>query len=372
MEPTEKYQIALSLIKGIGPRLTRNLIAYLGSVEAVFNEKNSFEKIPGIGPAIACQIRAGINKELMARAEKELEFIHKHQVKPIFFTDAAYPKRLTFCDDAPLMIYVKGNANLDSTKILSIIGTRRPTDTGLSLCEKLIADIAHRHPETLIISGLAYGIDICAHRAALRHNLSTVAVMAHGLDRIYPGTHTHTAREMITQGGLITEFMTGTNPDKPNFVRRNRIVAGLCDAVVVIESAVKGGALITADIAASYGRDVLAYPGRVGDEASGGCNKLIKTNIAALIESVDDLEYALGWESQVNSGKPKQPTLFSSPETPEEKAIMDILLVEKEMNLNLLARSCNLPVGKASATLLDLEFKGLVKSRPGGIFKLNT
>ena len=233
----------------------------------------------------------------------------------------------------------------------------------------MISDLAKRHPGTIIVSGLAYGVDICAHRAALRNNLPTIAVLAHGLDRIYPSTHNQTARDIVSNGALLTEFMINTNPDRQNFVKRNRIVASLTDAVVVIESAIKGGALITAEIASSYSRDVMAFPGRVGDESSAGCNRLIKTNIAALIESADDLEYVLGWETSTKATA-VQGSLFAVAETPEEKTIIDILLVEKEMNLNLLALQCAMPVGKVSATLLDLEFKGMIKSRPGGIYKL--
>lgn len=365
-----KYQIALSLIKGIGPKLARNLIAYLGSEQAVFEEKkHAFERIPGIGNGIASLLKQIDRKTLLKEAENELKFIDKHKITTCFFTEENYPRRLSFCEDAPLLLFFKGNVDFDTIKIISIVGTRKPSDYGLTLCDKLINDLGQRHPGTIIVSGLAYGIDICAHRAALRNNLPTIAVLAHGLDRIYPGTHNQTAREIVSNGALLTEFMTNTNPDKQNFVKRNRIVAGLSDAVVVIESATKGGALITADIAASYSRDVMAFPGRVGDETSSGCNRLIKTNIAALIESAEDLEYALSWESNTKAGT-VQGSLFAVAETPEEKTIMDILLVEKELNINLLALRCALPIGKVSATLLDLEFKGMIKSIPGGIFKL--
>ncbi len=364
-----KYKIAMGLIKGIGPKLARNLIAYLGSVEAVFNSKNKFEKIPGIGVLTASRLKNADKSAILDRAEKELNFIKQQKINVHFFTDDNYPRRLSYCEDAPLLLFSKGTTNTEVSKVISVVGTRLATDNGLDLCEKLIADLARRHPNTLVISGLAYGIDICAHRAALRNNLPTIAVLAHGLDRVYPGVHNNTAREIIKQGMLLTEFFMDTNPDRPNFVRRNRIVAGMADAVVVVESAKKGGALITAGIASSYNRDVLAFPGRVNDEFSQGCNKLIKSNIAALIESIEDLEYALGWESSKKAHS-SQRTLFASVDTPEEKTIMEVLYQEKEMNLNLLSIQCGMPVSKLSATLLDLEFKGLVKSRPGGIFKL--
>ena len=365
-----KYQIALSLINGIGPKLARNLITYLGSVENVFLPNSQFEKIPGIGSIMSKRLKSVDKGSLLARAEKEIDYIKKQNINTFFFTDENYPSRLSFCEDAPLLLFAKGNVNLESPKIVSIVGTRKPTDEGLILCEKLVIDIAKRHPGTIIVSGLAYGIDICAHRAALKNNLPTIAVLAHGLDRIYPGIHSGTAREISKNGALLSEFMTGTNPDRPNFVKRNRIVAGLCDTVVVVESAHKGGALITAGIAASYNRDVLAFPGRVNDTASEGCNKLIKTNIAALIESIEDLEYALGWESETNSEESTQGALFKAPDNPQEKKIIDLLITEKEMNLNLLSIASGIPIPKLSATLLDLEFKGLVKSKPGGIFKL--
>ncbi|MDR2927481.1 MAG: DNA-processing protein DprA [Cytophagaceae bacterium] len=368
--PEHIYKIALSLIKGIGPKLARTLVAYFGSVEFLFEEKRfPFDKVPGIGKHISDMLNS-INKEaLLQKAQKEMDFVAKHGIDIFFFLDDDFPKRLTNCDDAPILLYSMGNADFDSTKMISVVGTRRPTDYGISFCEQIVSELAQIYPDTVIVSGLAYGIDICAHRAALKHRMTTVAVLAHGLDRIYPATHSHTAREMVANGALVAEFMSGTQPDKQNFVRRNRIVAGLSDAVIVVESAQKGGALITASIASDYNRDVFALPGRIGDEASAGCNRLIKSNRANLLESVEDLEYILNWQRNPKSNT-IQKSIFAQPETPEEKKIMDILLVEKELNLNVLAFRCELPVGKASSSLLELEFKGLVKSRPGGMFKI--
>ena len=364
------YQIALSLIKGIGPKLARNIIAYLGSVEALFEDKKlHLEKIPGIGEVIASMLNTVNKKELLSRAEIEVDFIRKNNLKTFFFADDNFPKRLSYCEDAPIIFYCNGNVNFDSQRMISIVGTRKPTDYGTAFCEKFISELAQTYPETVIISGLAYGIDICAHRAALRNGLPTIAVLAHGLDRIYPGVHSSTAREMVSNGGLVSEFMTKTQPDKPNFVRRNRIVAGLSDATIVIESAKKGGALITAGIANSYNRDVFALPGRVNDEYSAGCNRLIRNNQANLFESLEDIEYILGWERNPKN-KVVQKSIFAQPDTPEEKVIFDILLVEKEINLNILALKCGFPVGKVAASLLELEFKGLVKSCPGSIYKL--
>jgi DNA processing protein len=237
-------------------------------------------------------------------------------------------------------------------------------------CEKLVDELARRHPGTVIVSGLAYGVDICAHKAALKNNLPTIGVLAHGLDRIYPSIHRNIAKEMIKTGALLTEFKSKTVPDKHNFVQRNRIIAGLSDAVVVVQSARKGGALITAELARDYNRDVLAFPGRPGDTFSSGCNYLIKSNIAALIESVEDLEYALGWETGKQQPNAVQGNLFATIETEDQQKIMETLIEEKELNLNLLSLKCSIPISKLSATLLDLEFKGLVKSKPGGIYRV--
>ncbi|HKK68771.1 MAG TPA: DNA-processing protein DprA, partial [Bacteroidales bacterium] len=278
--------------------------------------------------------------------------------------------RLSYCEDAPLMVYNHGQSFYDAPRTIGIVGTRAPTDEGIDLCEKLVADLGSRHPDTVIISGLAYGVDICAHRAALRNNLPTIGIMAHGLDRIYPSLHRDTAKEMLSKGALMTEFLSGTNPDKHNFVQRNRIIAGLSDALVVVQSARKGGALITAELARDYNRDVLAFPGRPGDTYSAGCNKLIKNNIAALIESVEDLEYALGWDSKNKAPTTVQGNLFATIENKDQQTIMESLIEEKEMNLNLLSLKCGIPVSKLSATLLELEFKGLVKSKPGGIYRM--
>ncbi|MDK2842949.1 MAG: processing protein [Anaerophaga sp.] len=366
-----QHRIALSLIKGIGPKLARNLIAYLNSESALFEEKLPvLGKVPGIGPALEQLLRNIDRKTLLKQAEEECQFIQKHNITPVFFSDPAYPGRLSYCEDAPLMIYYHGNACYDAPRALGIVGTRTPTDEGTELCEKLVEELARRHPGTVIVSGLAYGIDICAHKAALKNNLPTIAVLAHGLDRIYPSIHRNIAKEMIKTGALLTEFMSKTVPDKHNFVQRNRIIAGLSDAVVVVQSARKGGALITAELARDYNRDVLAFPGRPGDTFSSGCNYLIKSNIAALIESVEDLEYALGWETGEQQPKAVQGNLFATIETEEQQKIMETLIEEKELNLNLLSLKCSIPISKLSATLLDLEFKGLVKSKPGGIYRV--
>ncbi len=346
-------------------------MAYLGSETVLFEDKTTnLAKVPGIGTGLEQLLRNIDRKALLARAELECDFVNRHHITPLFFSDPGYPRRLSFCEDGPLMVYSKGEISYDSAKVIAIVGTRSPTEQGLDHCEKLVGELALRHPGTVIISGLAYGIDICAHRAALKNNLPTAGVLAHGLDRIYPGLHRSTAREMTQKGALLTEFLSETTPDKPNFVKRNRIIAGLADAVVVVESARKGGALITAYLAQGYNRDVLAFPGRPGDEMSGGCNHLIKSNVAALIESVEDLEYTLGWETQTTGTPAIQGDLFATLDNDEQRHVFENLLEEKEMNLNLLGLKCQLPISKLSAILLELEFKGLVKSRPGSIYRI--
>ncbi len=346
-------------------------MAYLGSETVLFENKiPNLAKVPGIGTGLEQLLRSIDRKALLTRAQKECDFVNRHHITPLFFSDAGYPRRLSFCEDGPLMVYSKGEISYDSPKVIAIVGTRTPTQQGLDHCEKLVGELALRHPGTVIISGLAYGIDICAHRAALKNNLPTAGILAHGLDRIYPNLHRSTAREMTQKGALLTEFLSGTTPDKPNFVKRNRIIAGLADAVVVVESARKGGALITAYLAQSYNRDVLAFPGRPGDDLSGGCNHLIKSNVAALVESVEDLEYTLGWETQAAGTPAIQGDLFATIDNEEQRHVFENLLEEKEMNLNLLGLKCQMPISKLSAILLELEFKGLIKSRPGSIYRV--
>lgn len=361
------YQIGISLIKGIGPKLARNLIAYVGSEQAVFEQSSAaLSKIPGIGSVTASAIKTS---SVLDRAQEEVEFIHKHQITPLYFASDEFPSRLKHCDDAPLLLFVKGHAKLNASKVISIVGTRNASEHGKENCEKLIAGLASRHPNVIVVSGLAYGIDVCAHRSCLTHNLATYGVLAHGLDRIYPGLHRETAMQMLEKGGLVTEFLSQTNPDRPNFVRRNRIVAGLCDALVVVESSIKGGAVITGRIAHSYNRDVLAFPGEVQSELAGGCNYLIKKNIAALIENAEDLDEAIGWESE--GGKPPlQRKLFIEFSTKEEEQLYTLLKEKRELTANEMSVTCNMPFSKVSASMLSLEFAGLVKCLPGNAFRL--
>jgi DNA processing protein len=291
------YKIALSIIPGIGGILARNVVAYVGSVEGVFTESlKSLQKIPGIGEINAQRIR---DKNIFKNAlKKKFVCIEKNEIDVLFFIRIKFfPRRLKTCTDAPVLLYTKGNLDLNEHRIVSIVGTRNATNYGKLVCEELIQKFSERNYKILIVSGLAYGIDIQAHKSALKYNLPTAGVIAHGLDKIYPSLHAETARKMLENGGLVSDFPSGTKIDPSNFIRRNRIIAGLADATIVVESASKGGALITAEIASSYNRDVFAFPGRAGDVYSKGCNQLIRNSGANLMESIDDLEYFMGWEN---------------------------------------------------------------------------
>lgn len=363
------YQIGITLIKGIGPALAKNLIAYLGSVEAVFKEnRKNLAKIPGIGSVLSGEIT---KQGVLKRAEKEMEFIQKNNIRPIFYTDASFPFRLKECADAPVMIYVKGNRNLNDGKFISIVGTRKATEGGKQLCQSIVADIAAKLSSVTIVSGLAYGIDICAHRAALDNHLPTIAVLGHGLDRIYPYVHASVAREMMQNGGLVAEYLSETMPDKQNFVQRNRIIAGMSDAIIVMESARKGGALITAELGNDYNRDVFAVPGRVGDEWSAGCNYLIKKNKSFLMESADDLIQMMNWEPTLTEKKNEttQIALFENLSESDQKLIELLHQFPDGVNVNELTVKLKKPYSRLSSQLLDLEFKGLVRCLPGGMYK---
>jgi DNA processing protein len=331
----------------------------------VFSEKKAaLEKIPGIGEANA---KAVLTQKVFERVDQEIKFIEKNKITPLFYLDKEYPKRLTHCEDSPVLLYFKGKANLNSEKIISIIGTREATDYGKQLCEKLIADLAPYNP--IIVSGLAYGIDICAHKAAMDNNLTTVCGLGHGLDKIYPAVHRTYAEKMLENGGWLSDFTSGTTPDRENFPRRNRIVAGMSDATIVVESKIGGGSLITADIANSYNRDVFAFPGRVNDECSVGCNNLIKQNKAALIQSAADIIYIMGWEQKVKNA-PIQKQLFVELK-PEEEILVNLLKEKESVNVDDICLFAKMPMSKVSSLLLTLEFSGIVKSLPGKRYRLN-
>lgn len=359
-----KYQIAISLLPGIGSVNAKKLIAYAGSLEGVFKLKShQISKIPGIGSVIAKQIAAA---NPLDKAGEEIEFIKKNDIKTSFFLDDDYPARLKPLPDAPFLIFMKGNVDLDAKKVVSIVGTRNATDYGKETCVNLITELAERGHEPLVVSGLAYGIDITAHKAAIKNNLPTVAVLGHGLHTIYPSVHEKEAKQIVENGALLSDFCINSIFEKRNFVKRNRIIAGLADATIVVESASKGGSLITADIANSYNRDVFAFPGRITDTYSKGCNTLIKSNKAALIQSVRDLEYIMGWDP-LKKNRPVQQQLLREL-TEVEKLVMDIIKENKTINIDFLCAKAGIPVSKLSPLLLDLEFSGFIKSLPGKVY----
>ena len=311
--------------------------------------------------------------EAKARAEAEMEFCQKHGILPLPMNDEHYPARLRECDDAPLMLFYRGNADLNQQRVINIVGTRHCTAYGKDVISRFVRDLKSLCPQLLIVSGLAYGVDINAHRAALENGYETVGVLAHGLDQIYPPRHRETAVKMISQGGLLTEFFTQTNADKVNFVRRNRIVAGMSDACILVESAARGGGLITARLSRDYNRDVFAFPGRVGDEYSEGCNNLIRNNGAALITSAQDFVEAMGWitDAQLNEARQKgiERQLFPSL-SPEEMQIVGALQKQNDQQINMLSVTSNLPVARLTAILFEMELKGVVKVLAGGTYHL--
>lgn len=367
MEEDLKYKIGITLIPGIGDILAKNLISYCGSPEGVFKEKKTkLQKIPGIGTILADAIR---NHNVLERAEEEIKFIQKFKINPLFYLDENYPQRLKHCADSPVMLYYKGKADLNMRRIVSIVGTRDATLYGKKICQDLIEGLAEH--EVMIVSGLAYGIDICAHKAALTAGLPTIGVLAHGLDKIYPPSHRSTAEKMLANGGLLTEFLSDTKPDRENFPKRNRIVAGMADATIVVESRDEGGSLITADIANSYNRDVFAFPGKVDDEFSIGCNRLIKNNKAALIESAPDVLRLMGWEKQKGKQKPvRQKSLFLNL-SPDEETLVSVLNDKKALHVDELCLASKLSTSKVALLLLNLELTGVVRSLPGKLYCLN-
>lgn len=361
-----KQEIAISLIPGIGPVLAKNLISYCGSVDAVFKSRAAkLEKIPGIGPAAA---KAIVHHTVFERAEKELDFVEKNGISVLFYYDKLYPERLKRCADSPLLLYYKGHADLNAARVISIVGTRNASEYGRCITEKLVEDLVAM--DVLIISGMAYGIDICAHKAALKNQVPTVGVFGHGLDRVYPSIHASTAEKMLAQGGLLSEYISGTIPDKTNFPMRNRIVAGLADATIVVEASRKGGALITAGLANSYNRDVFAFPGRISDTYSQGCNTLIKINKAALIESAKDISYIMGWETEQNNKPASHQKKLFLEYTPEEKVIVDLFNGKEHLTIDAICYKSTFSPGKVAGVLLNLEFEGVVKALPGKMYQL--
>lgn len=366
MNETELFHLlALQSVEGIGEINAKKLINVCGSAKRVFGEKKRvLEKINGVGPYILKRLD---NPAIFEKAAGELEFLEKENLEALIISDEGYPERLKQCIDAPLVLFKKGNFKINEQRVISIVGTRRMTNYGLAFLKEFLTEIKVYNP--IIISGMAYGIDICAHREALNNNLSTVGILAHGLDRLYPKVHEHIANKMMEYGGLLTEFWSNTNPDKENFVKRNRIVAGISEATIVVESARKGGSLITADLAGSYHRDVFAVPGRASDKLSSGCNLLIKSNKAAMITSVKDLEYILNWKNEKKNPNSVQTSLFIELSGDEQK-LFEYLKKKDKVLLDLLAIECNLTIQKSVSILLQLELKGLIKSLPGKSYQV--
>jgi DNA processing protein len=361
-----KYKIALMLVPNVGSINGKKLVAYCGGVEAIFKEKKHvLMKIPGIGKAV---VQALKQRTTMERVEQEMDFIERNKITPLFFLDSGYPKRLKHCIDGPLMLFYKGRCDLNASKVLAVVGTRRPTDCGKNTCKQFVQALAD--PGLVIVSGMAYGIDSVAHRVALDSNMDSIGVLAHGLDIIYPAQNRELAGRMLEQGGLLTEFFSNTNPDRENFPKRNRIVAGMSDAVLVVESAERGGALITADIANSYNRDVFAIPGRLTDEYSVGCNYLIKSNKAALVQTAEDIRYLMGWDEKPDSQKGRQQRMLFDLSR-EEELVMEVLKQHESLNIDQIFNLVQLGTSELSSVLLNLEFKGAVRSLPGKIYRLN-
>lgn len=357
------YLLALQKVEGIGDVIAKKLLMYCGSAEAIFKSNaNQLANIDGIGTILLKNIK---NKTVFDKAEKELDFIRHNGISVSYFQDESYPDKLKHCFDSPILLFTSGKINLKDRKIISIVGTRQITSYGMEFCKKLIEELAPLDP--VIVSGLAYGVDIMAHQFALENNLQTIGVVAHGLNQIYPKTHKKYISKMEQNGGLLTEFWSSSNPDKENFVKRNRIVAGIAEATIVIESAERGGSLITANIANDYNRDVFAVPGRTTDKYSQGCNNLIKTQKANMLTSAADLIYMLNWDIKKEL-VPVQKQLFVSLDEDEQK-VYDYLLKSGKELIDIIALQCDFPIYKISGLLLNMELKGVIRPLPGKLFE---
>jgi len=356
-----RHKVALSFLHGIGPRKALKLVSKTGSVEAVFYEKiQALHHLTGIRKSVLADLK---RNEALTLADQQLETAEKNGWKVHYFQDADYPRRLKQADDAPIILYSSGNIDVNPRRTIAVVGTRAASIYGKTLCEELIETV--KHADVQVISGMAYGIDICAHRACVERGVSTVGVLGHGLDRLYPQVHRKTAELMLANGGLLTEFIPGTNPDRENFPMRNRIVAGMADATIVIESQLKGGSLITAELANDYNKDVFAFPGNVGVRNSEGCNYLIATDRAHLITCGKDLLQKMGWEKITE----KQTQLVIDL-TPGEKLIHNYLRGKGLLHVDEIAMGTNTPISILQSTLLQLELKGLLRTCGGNKYQL--
>lgn len=360
------YNVALGLTSGVGDVTTRQLISYCGSAASVFKStRGKLLKIPGIGPKTADAL---LSKENILEAEKECELARQQDIQILFFTDENYPERLKTIEDAPALLYFKGNTDLNAAKIISIVGTRKATSYGKAVTEEIVRELS-AFQSVLVVSGLAYGIDVAAHKAALTYKVPTLGVMASGADIVYPSVHKNTALQMMERGGLLTEYRIGTKPDAPFFPARNRIIAGMADAVIIVEAAAKGGALITAEIANSYNREVFAVPGNLDAPCSEGCNMLIRNHKANIYTSVRDLVYHLNWDQESVPNKQPSAEKYTHLDS-ESQQIIGLLQQHKDMLIDDLSWKSQIPLGKLASLLLTLELQGLIKALPGKKFTL--
>ncbi|MBD3863196.1 MAG: DNA processing protein [Olleya marilimosa] len=360
-----RYILALQHVSKIGDTTAKKLINHCGSAEAVFKEKKqNLLKIDGIGEIILSELYQSSHFE---EADKELKFIKDENLKHHVFTDPTYPSNLKHCIDSPIVLFESGNINLNNKHIISIVGARKITTSGIAFCEKLIEELAIYKP--IIISGFAYGTDITAHKAAIKNKLQTIGCLAHGLNQIYPKVHKKYVAEVENNGGFFTDFWSSDTFDRNNFLKRNRIIAGISQATIVIESAEKGGSLVTADIANSYNRDVFAVPGRVTDSQSVGCNNLIKQQKAHLLSTPLDVPYILNWQLENLQKPPVQKQLFIELD-PDEKVVYNYLKDNNKALLDSIAINCNMPTYKLAGILLNMELKGVVRPLPGKLFEV--
>ncbi|GAB4380995.1 MAG: DNA-processing protein DprA [Salibacteraceae bacterium] len=359
------YCVALKYLDGIGPTRARALVSHAGGVREVFVASlKELSLAEGVGQRLVMKM----NREAaLKKAEQELSYTGKLGLKAVTFLDKNYPRRLSYCSDAPLVLYAKGEVDFNSEKVISVVGTRNATPYGKRMVDRLIEGLKVHNP--VIVSGLALGIDGCAHRAALTNGLRTIAVLGHSLDRIYPSQHRSLAAQITTSGALVTEFGLETKPDRENFPMRNRIVAGIADATLVVETGAEGGSMITARLASDYNRDVFAVPGPVDAPWSTGCNLLIKTNRAVLVESAADIEYQLGWERKQKVGNAQKQMFIDLDE--HERLVVEVLKKKEREMLDNISLEAGLPVSQTSTILLELEFKGVVRCLPGKVYCLN-
>lgn len=355
------HQIALTQVPQVGAVTAKMLVSYCGSAEAVFHAKKSeLIKIPGIGLTVVEHLRRA---DALALAEREVDFLERHKIEAIFYTDERYPFRLRQCYDCPALLFFKGSSPqlLTAPRIVAVVGTRQPTEQGKALCEEIIEGLQPYN--VVIVSGLAFGIDVAAHRKASSLDIPNVGVLGHGLGSIYPSAHRSTALRMIENGGLLSEYISSTKPDRDHFPMRNRIIAGLCDALIVVETGVSGGSVISAHLANQYEREVFAVPGRVRDAKSIGCNRLIKNNEARLLESATDLAEIMGWQENGQSRSIQAQLFFDL--TPREQNLLDIIRQHPEIAVDQLSIAAQWSPGELAAVILSLEFKGAVRTLPG-------